>query len=192
MRFITVLYMMLVLTPVVGSARQESRLEGCVDPQIIAKVLGEMRQENSRPISLEQFRAMWPVELVDVEVNPPANSRTLQSADRILRGQYQCSEVFLFNVRPEGGATLLELQSVIVNYSARSRGTLVTMAKLFAQSVGLKASDLKTIGSGSSQDYQWEKIKGEERRLYGIELRFTREAGLWKMFFSTGFYVVKP
>lgn len=68
---------------------------------------------------------------------------------------------------------------------------LVAMAKLFGRAVGLGAADLKAIGSESSQDYQWEKIKGQERRLYVIELRFTREAGLWKMFFSTGFYVVE-
>jgi hypothetical protein len=84
------------------------------------------------------------------------------------------------------------LHSATVNYTARRRGTLVAMAKLFGREVGLGAADLKTISAESSQDYQWERVKGQERRLYVIELRFTREAGLWKMFFSTGFYVVEP
>ena len=191
MRLNAVLYMMIVLTPVVCTAQQDRRLEGCVEPEVIASLLGKMRQENSKPMSEEQVRAMWPIELADVEVGSKT-SRTLRSNDRIIKGRYQCSEDFTFNVRQDGGATLLELHSVTVNYSARRRGTLVVMAKLFGRAVGLGAADLKAIGSESSQDYQWEKIKGQERRLYVIELRFTREAGLWKVFFSTGFYVVEP
>lgn len=192
MRLNAVLYMVIVLTPVVCTAQENSRLEGCVDPKIIATVLGEMRQENSRPISVEQFRTMWPIELGDAEVNPPDDHRTLQSDDRILKGRCQCGEVFAFNVQREGGDTLLRLHSVTVNYSARRRGTLVEMAKLFARVLGLGSADLKTVGAESSQGYQWEKIKGKERRLYVIDLHFSREEGLWKMFFSTGFYVVEP
>ena len=192
MRLSAVFYMMIVLMPVVCSAQQDGRLEGCVDPKIIAAVLNEMRQENTRPISMEQFRAMWPTEMDDAEVNPPANHRSLQSEDRILKGHCQCCEVFEFNVRREGRATLLELHSVTINYSARRRGTLVEMANLFGRAVGLGAADLKTVGAESSQGYQWEKIKGKERRAYVIDLRFTREDGLWKMYFSTAFYVVEP
>lgn len=190
MRFTIILYMMIVLTPAVCSAQQDSRLEGCVDPKVIATVLNKMRQDKSRPMSEEQFRVMWPTELSDVEIGSKT-SRTLQSNDRILKGHYQCCEVFTFNVRQDGGATLLELDSVTVNYSARRRDTLMTMAKLFAQSVGLRASDLKTIGAEQSQGYQWENIKGKERRAYLIDLRFTREDGLWKMYFHTAFYVVE-
>jgi len=192
MRLIAVLYMIFVLTPIVCSAQHDSRLEGCVDPKIIAKVLGEMRQENSRRISVEQFRAMWPTELVGAEVNPPPSRLSFQSDDRILRGHCQCCEVFTFNVRQDGGATPLELQGVTVNYSARRRDTLVEMAKLLAHAVGLGEADLQTVGAEQSQNYQWEKIKGEERRAYLIDLRFTREEGLWKMYFHTAFYIVEP
>ncbi len=192
MRLTAILYMMIVLMPVVCSAQQASRLEGCVDPKIIATVLTSLRHEKSRTISEEQFRAMWPTELSDAEVNPPADRRSFQSNDRILKGHYECSEVFLFNVRPNGGTTPLELRGVIVNYSARRRDALVAMAKLFARSVELGAPDLRTVGAEQSQGYQWEKIKGEERRAYLIDLRFTRERGLWKMYFYTSFWVVEP
>jgi hypothetical protein len=191
MRLNAILYVAIMLMPVVCTARQNGRLEGCVNQKKIATVLGEMRQENSRPISEEQFRAMWPIELADVEIGSKT-SRTLQSDDRILKGHCQCCEDFEFNVRQEGGAAPLELHGVIVNYSARRRGTLVEMAKLFARAVGLGEADLQTVGTKSSQDYQWEKIKGKERRAYVIELHFTREEGLWKMHFSTAFYVVVP
>src|ERR1041385_9210327 len=77
-RLIALLYMTTVLTPVVCNARQDSRLEGCVDPEAIATVLGELRQERSRLLSVEQFRAMWPVELSDIQLNSKT-SRTLQS-----------------------------------------------------------------------------------------------------------------
>lgn len=192
MRFIVVLYMMIVLTPVVCSAQQDRRLEGCVDPKIIATVLGAMRQDNSRPFSEAQFRAIWPIELGDAEVNPPANRRSFRSDDRILKGHCQCCEIFEFNVRQDGAATLLELRGVTVNYSTRRRDTLVAMAKLFARAVDLRPADLRTVGAESSQGYQWEKIKADERRAYVIDLRFTPEAGMWKMYFSTAFYVVEP
>jgi len=57
MRVTAILYLIIVLTPVFCSAQPERRLKGCVDPNIIATVLGAMRQEKSRPISEEQFRA---------------------------------------------------------------------------------------------------------------------------------------
>jgi hypothetical protein len=184
--------MMIVLMPVICSVQQGSRLEGCVEPKKIATVISEMRQDNSRPISEQQFRAMWPTELGDAEVDHPANSRSFRSDDRILKGHFQCGEVFTFNVRQDGGATPLELRSVIVNYSARRRDALVETAKLFARAIGLGQADLKTVGAESSQGYQWEKIKEKKRRAYSIDLRFTREEGLWKMYFSTAFYVVEP
>jgi hypothetical protein len=191
MKLTAILYIMSMLIPVVCLAQQDRRLEGCVEPKIIATVLASMRQEKSRPISEEKFRAMWPTELADFEVDPPADSRSLRSDDRILKGHCECCEVFTFNLRQDGGATLLELDGVTVNYSAGRRDTLVAMAKLFAQSVGLRASDMKTIGAEQSQGYQWEKIKGKERRAYLIDLRFTREKGLWKMYFDTAFYIVE-
>lgn len=191
MRLNAALYMMMLLTPVVCAAQQNSRLEGCAEPKVVARVLGIMRQDNSRPISVEQFRAMWPTELSDVEVGSET-SRTLRSDDRILKSHCQCCESFTFNVRQEGGIALLELHSATVNYSARRRDTLAATAKLLARAVGLGANDLKTVGTEPWQHYQWEKIKGPEHRLYVMELSFTREAGLWKMYFSTAFYVVEP
>lgn len=84
MRLNAVLYMMILLTPVVCTAQQDRRLEGCVEPEVIARLLGKMRQENSRPISEEQVRAMWPTELADAEV-ASKTSRTLRSDDRIIK-----------------------------------------------------------------------------------------------------------
>jgi hypothetical protein len=192
MRLKAVLFMSMVLTPAVCPAQQEGRLEGCVDPQIIATVLGELRPENSRPLSVEQFRAMWPTELATADVKSTDNSLFFRSDDRILSNRCQCCESFRFKARQEGWAGPLVMQGVTVNYSARRRGTLAETAQLFARAVGLGAADLKTVGAEELQNYQWEKFKGEERRLYVIELRFTREEGLWKMFFSTTFHVVEP
>src|ERR671926_445 len=62
----------------------------------------------------------------------------------------------------------------------RRRAALAEAAKLFAQAAGVGAADLKTVGAEARQDYRWEKFKGEERRLYTIDLGFAREAGLWK------------
>lgn len=192
MRLKAALFMAMALAPAVCAARQEGPLEGCVAPRIIARVLEELRQENSRPMSVGQFRAMWPTELAAANVKSSDNSLFFRSNDRILKNHCQCCESFRFKAGREGWAGPLELQGVTVNYSARQRGTLVEAAQLFARAAGLGAADLKTVGAEEWRNYQWEKFKGEERRLYVIELRFTREEGLWKMFFSAAFHVVEP
>lgn len=192
MRLRAVLFMSMALAPAVCAARQGGRLEGCVAPRVIATVLGELRPEKSRPLSVAQFRAMWPTELSAADVKSTDNSLFFQSDDRVLRSRCQCCESFKFRAGQEGWGGPLELQGVTVNYSARRRGALAEMAQLFARAVGLGAAELKTVGAEGSQNYQWDKFRGEERRRYVIELRFTRERGLWEMFFSTAFYVVEP
>lgn len=192
MKLLAILYLTFLVTPVVCAVQRSDRPEGCVDPKIIAKVLGEMRQENSRRMSVEQFRAMWPIELVSAEADPPPSRLSFQSNDRILRGHCQCCEVFTFKVSQDRGAAPLELQGVTVNYAKRDRDTLVVMAKLFAQAVGMENADVKTVGAKHSQNYQWQKTKGDERRLYSLDLRFTRKEHLWKMYFHAAFYVVEP
>ena len=132
------------------------------------------------------------VELSEVDVKSTDDSRFLQSNDRILNGHYQCSEIFKVDAPEVSLDAPMKLRGVTVNYSARRRDTLAAAAKLFAQAVGLGEADLKTVGAESSQGYQWEKVNEKERRLYVVELRFAREDGLWKMYFSTAFYVVEP
>ena|SRR6266404_8501285 len=191
MKLNAVLCIAIALTPVVCVAQHERRLEGCVDPRIIATVLAKLRQSNSQAISVKQVRSMWPTELLDEETSK--TSHELQSKDRILKGNCQCCTDFEFTVHQEGGVTREELDGVAVNYSARRRETLVIMAKLFAKAVGLGKAGLRTVGHGSTEDYQWRTHKGSETRLYVIELRFTREAaGLWKMYFLPAWYFVEP
>lgn len=190
MKLHVVLIIAILLTPVVCPAQQENRLEGCVDPRIIATVLGRLRQTGSQATSVEQVRSLWPAELTDTENTK--TSWTLESNDRILKGNCQCCSVFGFKLHQELGVTREEMNSVIVNYSARRRDTLVNMAKLFTKIVGLEKTGVRPVGNGSTQDYQWQTKKGSETRLYVIELRFAREAGLWKMYFSAGWYLVEP
>lgn len=185
-----ILLALIALTPVVCSAQKERRLEGCVDPAKIAKVLSGMRRAPLRPISEDQFRARWPVELADIQ-SEPKTRRTLLSNDRTIRGRFQCVTEFEVDVSQDGPAAVWKLDGVIINYSAYRRNTLVAMAKLFGRAVGMGAADLKTVGADKSQGYQWETNKGE-RLLYFIDLHFTREAGLWKMYFLIHVYVVEP
>ena len=192
MRLIVAVCVIIVLNPVMSLAQKDSRLEGCVDPAVIAKILSEMQQKNSRQFSVEQFRAMWPNELVDAEIDPSGRRRSLRSDDRILKSHCQCCEVFMFNLRPEGGTSAMQLRAVTINYSARSRDKLVEMTKLFARALDMREADLKTAGNEMSQSYQWEKTHGNERRAYLIDLKFTRNEGLWQLYFHTAFHVVEP
>ena len=191
MKLNAVLYVAIALTPVVCVAQHERRLEGCVDPRIIATVLVRMQPTSSPATSVAQVRSMWPTELSDEETSK--TSHQLESKDRILRGNCQCCTDFEFTVHQEGGVTREELDGVTINYSARRRATLVIMAKLFAKAVGLGKTGLRTVGNGSTEHYQWMTHKGSETRLYVIEIRFTREAaGLWKMYFLPAWYFVEP
>lgn len=186
------LCLILALAPVRGSIRVDRRLEGCVDPKTIATLLAKMQQTDPRGITLKQLRGLWPTELADIECDAKA-SRSVQSQDRILKGHCQCCSVFSFKVRREqGGATNEQLVSATINYSASRRNTLVSMAKDFARASGLGENELKTIGTEAAQSFQWKASKGREPRVYVVEIRFAREVGLWKLYFSTGWYVLEP
>jgi hypothetical protein len=189
MKLNAVLYIAIALTPVVCVAQHDGRLEGCVDPKIIASLLATMHQ-NSQPISVKQVRSMWPTELLAIETSK--TSRELESNDRTLKGDCQCCTAFMFNVHEEVGVNREELYSVIVNYSARRRDTLVIMAKAFAKAAGLEETDLRTVGNRSTRGYQWQTNKGSETKLHVIDLRLSREAGLWTMYFRTAWYLIEP
>jgi hypothetical protein len=186
------LCLILALAPVLGSIRVDRRLEGCVDPKTITTLLANMQQADSPGISLEQLRTIWPTELADIECDAKAN-RSVKSEDRILKGHCECCSVFSFKVRREqGGATSEQLVGATINYSASRRNKLVSLAKDFARASGLGESELKTVGTEVAQSFQWEASKGREPRVYVVEIRFTREVGLWKLYFSTGWYVLEP
>lgn len=187
MKISAAIFAIVLLTPVLCAAQTEKRLEGCIDPQVIATVLGTMRQNNA--ISVERVRSMWPTELDDVEDS--AEVRSIRSNDRMLYNHCECCSGFSFLVRRGNGAPQERLYEATVNYSAHRRATLVALAKLFAGAVGLENKEVKTVGNQSSQDFSWDSFMGE-RRLYLIFIRFTRQAGLWKLFFSTSWHVVEP
>src|ERR1051325_8109396 len=80
MRIGIAVFAVLLLAPILCNAQSEKRLAGCVDPQVIARVLGTMQHNDA--ISVKGVRAMWPNELSDSE-----NSRTVRSVrsdDRVL------------------------------------------------------------------------------------------------------------
>src|SRR5260221_11639 len=53
---LNVLYVVIALTPVVCVAQHERRLEGCVDPRIIARLLAKMQHTNSPALSVIEIR----------------------------------------------------------------------------------------------------------------------------------------
>src|SRR5258707_13308239 len=115
MKLKAVLYLAIALTPVVCVAQHERRLEGCVDPRIIATILTKLQPTNSPTTSVAQVRSMWPAEMLDEETSK--TSHQLESKDRILRGNCQCCTDFEFTVHQEAGVTREELDGVIINYS---------------------------------------------------------------------------
>jgi hypothetical protein len=194
MRISAAIFAIVLVMPVLCAAQSEKRLEGCIDPQVIATVLSSMRQNNA--FSVERVRSMWPTDLNDVEDSSEVNGkpilvRSIRSDDRKLYNHYECGTKFSFLVRPGNDSPRERLNDVTINYSAHRRATLVALAKLFAGAVGLESKEVKTIGNESSQDFSWDRFM-DERRIYLIFIEFTREAGLWKLHFSTSWQVVEP
>lgn len=181
---------LVVLTMFPGGVAAQRRQEGCVDPKTIVTLLAKIRETNLQDIPLDRLRAMWPTELTDIECDSN-ESRSLISNDRIIDGHCQCCVVFEFKVQQKQDGTKSEqLHGVIVNYSTPRRNDLVNLAKRFALASGLRAGDVRTIGSAPTQSFQWDVATSKEKTVQVLELRFTREAGLWKLNFNRGSYVL--
>jgi hypothetical protein len=191
MKLTLIFFITISIAPVVCFGQSERAREGCVDPKIIGAVLAKMTQANQQTTSVDQIRSLRPAELTDVENT--AENRTLRSLDRIIRGSWECCTDFLFKVAPDSGRSREDLYGIIVNYSTPRREALTDMAKMFAESVGLDTSDLRTVGRQSPQHYQWQSKQNGETILYVLECRFNHEAnGPWKMGLNFTRYVVEP
>lgn len=192
MRMISLLCTILVLTTLPTKSPADHPPEGCVAPDTIAALLGKIQDANWQGMSLERLRSMWPKDLTDIECDSNL-SRSVMSQDRIINGHCQCCATFTFKAqRKQDGARGEQLDGVIINYSTRRRDALVDIAKKFASASGLRQAQLKTVGLGSEQSFQWETTKAKERSVYTLELRFTRKARLWQLYFTCGRYVIEP
>lgn len=192
MKLISLLCTMLVLTTFPTKPSADRPLEGCVDPNAIAALLAKIGETGWQGISFERLQSLWPTELADIECDSNVG-RSVMSRDRIIKGHCQCCATFSFKVRTkQDEARSEQLDGVIINYSASRRDELVGVAKKFASASGLRQAELKTVGLGSEQSFQWETTKGKERGLYTLELRFTRQARLWELYFSSGWNKIEP
>jgi hypothetical protein len=187
---LTLPLILVVLAMFPGRVAAQRRHEGCVDPNIIVTLLTKIRETNWQDMPLDRLRSMWPTELADIECDSN-ESRSLSSNDRIINGHCQCCVVFEFKVqRKQDEAKSEQLHGVIVNYSTRRRSDVVNLAKRFALASGLREADLRMIGRGSTQSFQWEVTTSKERTVQVLELRFTRQVGLWKLNFNRGGYLL--
>ena len=190
MRLTYALCSILVLTLLPIRSFAQRPLEGCVRPDKIRALLAEIHDSDWQGVSLQRVRSMWPTELADIQYDSDTTG-SVTSQDRIIKGNCQCCVVFEFKLqRSQAQPRNEQLSGIIINYSAPRRIDLIGIARALAGATGVKRADLKTIGADSRQSFQWETTKGNQRSVFILEIHFSHESPLWKLYFSIGRHVI--
>jgi hypothetical protein len=137
------------------------RLEGCLDPAVLAKALAAINQMSWRGVSIERAREVWPTELTGF-FDPSLRSdlskglTSTWSDGRVIGGYKQCGEELTFATdRKRNGSATKRLDAIQIDYSARTREQVVTAARAFARAIELPNGKIATIGRDAQEDREW-------------------------------------
>jgi hypothetical protein len=182
-----------VLVPVLASSQGANQLEGCLNPGVVASALETIHATDWRNVSLERLRSIWPTELDALDCDTEV-CHSVWSKDRIIKGHCQCCATFYFDVKrnSDGSSRREELQNIIINYTGLHRKELIADARRFARASGVPESDLATVGNDRVQNFNWESASGNEKDIYGVEVRFTRQGASWELYFNVGRNAMVP
>jgi hypothetical protein len=176
----------LIFAPTACGYAGSAGLDGCTNPDAIAMALAKLHEADWRDVSLDQLRSIWPTEL-DGKDCDPGGCRDVWSEDRIISGHCQCCATFMFKTQGSEAMPRTEwLDNVVINYSMQRRVELVAVAKTFAAALGLRQTDLETIGRDPVQIFHWETTGRQGRELSGIELLLTDEGTRWELYLNSG------
>lgn len=191
MRLCTV-FALAILVPMLGSSQGPNQPEGCLDPNAIAGALERIREVGWQNVSLQRLRSIWPRELDALDCDTEV-CHSVWSKDRIIKGHCQCCTTFFFEVHhnPDGSRGE-KLQNIIINYTGHRREEIVAAARGLARASGLGKSDLATLGNNPIHNFSWQSTRGDEKDLYGVEVRFTRQGRLWELYFNISRYMIDP
>jgi|HubBroStandDraft_1064217.scaffolds.fasta_scaffold132703_1 hypothetical protein len=141
------------------------RLEGCPNPSAIAAALEKLQHSRWQDMNVARIQAIWPTELLGASCDS-ATCSSIESKGRIIGGRYECSEVFLFDVkRADGAAGIERLSNLVIHYSTSQKTETIEAAKLLAKALGLSEPDLSILGNATQQDFHWDSANEEISRL---------------------------
>ncbi len=176
MRMRSLLITIFAFTLAANGQSGDSRLEGCPDPTAIAAALAKLRNSRWQELTTARLQAMWPTELLGASCDS-STERSLESKGRIIGGHYECSEIFLFDVKRGTDRTAPEqLTNLVVHYSTARRQNATATAKIFARALGASESDVRHLGKESQNDFHWESAKDE---LSHLVVEFSHERTVW-------------
>jgi hypothetical protein len=178
-----VVAVLLALTTSPSGPAKDARLEGCQDPALIAKALGELQTKDWREISLVRLQDMWPTQVRALDCHNAETCTSGWSQDRIIDGHCECCELFYFETKPAGDARNKEhLENIIIHYTAAERDEVVRAARGFAQALGMPENELRNVGRDESQDFSW--MDSQKQLLSGFNVEFTHKGSKWKAYFN--------
>jgi hypothetical protein len=148
-----------------NSQTRNGRLEGCPNPTAIAAALEKVQHSLWQDMSVARVQAIWPTELLGASCDSTTCS-SVESKGRIISGRYECSEVFLFDVKRGDGETPVErLNNLVIHYSTSQKTATIEAAKLMAKALGLSGRDLAILGNATQHDFHWDSGNEEISRL---------------------------
>ncbi|MBZ5679428.1 MAG: hypothetical protein LAO24_04895 [Acidobacteriia bacterium] len=178
MKLLRLLAVVFFFAVAANSQTRNGRLEGCPNPTTIAAALEKVQHSRWQDMNVARVQAIWPTELLGASCDR-ATCSSVESKGRIIGGRYECSEVFLFDVkRGDRGAAIERLNNLVIHYSTSQKSETIEAAKLMAKALGLAESDLAILGNSTQQDFHWD-IANEEISRLAVEVN--QKGSVWTL-----------
>lgn len=171
-----------------ASIQTPARLIGCPDSASIAAGLAKVRDAGWGTVNRKQLETIWPTKLDALDCDSEACT-SVWSMGRIIRGDCECCEIFVFDVKHEGNFKHEgSLSSFVIHYTVREGQDAVSIARGFAVAAGLPAAESGSIGLKEPQHLQWDHNAGTMKQSFGAELSVVPKGRLTKIYFSVAVY----
>jgi hypothetical protein len=173
--------LLLALAVSVSGQSSAGRLEGCPDPNLLAKALKLVSESDWNEMSFARLASDWPAKLRGAECESDACTEVIHEG-RIIEGTIECEEVFNLDIhRGSNGSPKEELHSVVLHYTGNTKEETILAAKIFARAAGVAEKDASTIGTSPVQYFNW-KDDHPMPISYDAELQLIPVGARWKIF----------
>lgn len=174
-----------MLTTLASGQVVANRLEGCVDPQLLATGVGRLSDKNWNDVSSKDLVSSWPTHLESGCGDGPSPA-TIVGRDRVILGQIECGEVFDFDVVHTDGNETGHLRTITLHYTVSNKQEGASIAKLLAKAFGVSSSEIASIGSEDQQQFQ--RQDKATNVLVVVDLRLKQIGTKWSLFVATSHF----
>lgn len=151
----------------------DSRLEGCLNPTVIAAALEKLRDSRWEDMNVDRVQAIWPTKLFRVDCGSSLCTLTLTDKERIDESD-ECIDILHYRGKP--GSVPEELGNVGIHYAMSRRKDVIAAARVMAKAFGVPERDLAIQGKLLKQDYFWDS-SNDVKSDVGVEIR--HEGRIW-------------